>query len=99
MIIERFEISCDRLYNLLSQGIKVHICTLDTVRSNGYYIYNRFWRFEMFEYMTAQEVADKWNVSLRLVQRLCKENRIDGIININHVWLIPQDAKNLLTQD
>lgn len=47
----------------------------------------------MFEYMTAQETAEKWNVSLRWVQRLCKENRIDGVININCVWLIPKDAK------
>lgn len=31
----------------------------------------------MFEYMTAQEAAEKWNVSLRWVQRLCK-NRIEG---------------------
>lgn len=47
----------------------------------------------MFDYMTAQEAAEKWNVSLRWVQRLCKENRIDGIINVNRVWLIPKDAK------
>lgn len=46
----------------------------------------------MFEYMTAQEAAEKWNVSLRWVQRLCKENRIDGAINVNRVWLIPQKA-------
>lgn len=36
----------------------------------------------MFEYMTAQEVAEKWEVSLRWVQRLCKENRIEGVLNI-----------------
>ncbi len=36
----------------------------------------------MFEYMTAQEAAEKWNVSLRWVQRLCKENRIEGAMNI-----------------
>lgn len=47
----------------------------------------------MFEYMTAQEVAEKWNVSLRWVQRLCKENRIEGAMNINRVWLIPRSAK------
>ena len=29
----------------------------------------------MFEYMTAQEAAEKWNVSLRWVQRLCKANQ------------------------
>ena len=47
----------------------------------------------MFEYMTAQETANKWNVSLRWVQRLCKENRIEGVMNVNRVWLIPKDAK------
>ena len=44
----------------------------------------------MFEYMTAQEAAEKWNVSLRWVQRLCKGNRIEGVMNINRVWLIPK---------
>ncbi len=47
----------------------------------------------MFEYMTAQEAAEKWDVSLRWVQRLCKENRIEGVMNINRVWLIPINAK------
>ncbi|MEH2934884.1 helix-turn-helix domain-containing protein [Acutalibacter sp. JLR.KK004] len=47
----------------------------------------------MFDYMTAQEAAEKWNVSLRWVQRLCKGNRIEGVININRIWLIPQNAK------
>lgn len=47
----------------------------------------------MFEYMTAQEAAQKWNVSLRWVQRLCKENRIKGVMQINRVWLIPNNAQ------
>lgn len=47
----------------------------------------------MFDYMTAQEAPEKWNVSLRWVQRLCKENRIEGVLNINRVWLIPKDGK------
>ena len=46
----------------------------------------------MFEYMTAQESAEKWKVSLRWVQRLCKENRIEGVLNINRVWLIPKET-------
>ena len=46
----------------------------------------------MFEYMTAQEAAEKWDVSLRWVQRLCKENRIEGVLNINRVWLIPKET-------
>lgn len=47
----------------------------------------------MFEYMTAQEAAEKWNVSLRWVQRLCKENRIEGVLNVSRVWLIPKGAE------
>lgn len=47
----------------------------------------------MFDYMTAQEAAKLWDISPRRVQRLCKENRIEGVLNINRVWLIPKDAK------
>lgn len=47
----------------------------------------------MFDYMTAQEAAEKWNVSLRWVQRLCKENHIEGVLNINRIWLIPESVK------
>ena len=47
----------------------------------------------MFEYSTAQEAAEKLEVSLRWVQRLCKDNRVDGVINVNRVWLIPKEAK------
>ena len=47
----------------------------------------------MFEYMTAQEAAELWGISVRRVQRLCKENRIEGVLNINRVWLIPNSPK------
>mgnify|MGYP002508848648 CR=1 FL=1 len=47
----------------------------------------------MFEYMTAQEAAELWGISVRRVQRLCKENRIEGILNVNRVWLIPKDTQ------
>lgn len=50
----------------------------------------------MFEYMTAQEAAECWEISVRRVQRLCKENRIKGVLNINRVWLIPKEAKKPL---
>lgn len=46
----------------------------------------------MFDYMTAQEAAEHWNISVRRVQRLCKENRIEGVLNINRIWLIPINA-------
>lgn len=57
----------------------------------------------MFEYMTAQDAAELWGISVRRAQRLCKENRIEGILNINRVWLIPKgtvkpaDARKKIT--
>lgn len=47
----------------------------------------------MFEYMTVQEAAAKWELSERRVQKLCSENRIEGVLNINRVWLIPKSSK------
>lgn len=47
----------------------------------------------MFEYMTVQEAAKQWDISERQVQKLCKANRIEGVIHLSRVWLIPQNAK------
>ena len=47
----------------------------------------------MFEYMTAQDAAELWGISVRRAQRLCKENRIEGVLNINRVWLMPINIK------
>lgn len=30
---------------------------------------------------------------VRRVQKLCEENRIDGIVRLPRAWLIPQDAQ------
>ena len=34
-----------------------------------------------------------WGISVRRVQKLCEENRIDGIVRLPRAWLIPQDAQ------
>ena len=47
----------------------------------------------MFEYMTAQEASKRWDISVRRVQRLCKEKRSEGVININRVWIIPKTTE------
>ncbi|MCD8189325.1 MAG: helix-turn-helix domain-containing protein [Clostridiales bacterium] len=44
-------------------------------------------------YITVQEAAEKWGVSPRQVQILCKENRIDGAMRMSRIWIIPEDAK------
>lgn len=47
----------------------------------------------MFEYMTVQEAANLWEISERRIQKLCEEKRIDGVVRLSRVWLIPKDAK------
>ena len=47
----------------------------------------------MFEYMTVQEAAKLWEISERRIQKLCEENRIDGLVRLSRVWLIPKDAE------
>lgn len=47
----------------------------------------------MFEYMTVQDAAKLWGISVRRVQKLCEENRIDGIVRLPRALLIPQDAQ------
>lgn len=47
----------------------------------------------MFEYMTIQDAAKLWEISKRRIQKLCEENRIDGVIRLSRVWLIPKNAE------
>lgn len=47
----------------------------------------------MFEYMTVQQAAEKWNISERRIQILCKDNRIPGVVRLSRVLLIPKNAK------
>ena len=47
----------------------------------------------MFDYMTVQEAAKLWGISVRRVQKLCEENRIPGVSKLGYMWLIPKDAE------
>jgi hypothetical protein len=44
------------------------------------------------EWINAQQAADKWGISSRRVQALCKNAQIEGVIRLGNVWLIPKDA-------
>lgn len=43
-------------------------------------------------YITAQEAAEKWGVTVRQVQILCKENRVVGATRLSRIWIIPENA-------
>ena len=44
-------------------------------------------------YITVQEAAEKWGVTPRQVQILCKENRIAGAMRMSRIWIIPENAQ------
>ena len=44
-------------------------------------------------YITAQEAAEKWGVTVRQVQILCKENRIKGAARMSRIGIIPENAE------
>ena len=43
-------------------------------------------------YLSAKEIADRWNISQRRVQILCSEKRIEGAFKVGEVWVIPENA-------
>jgi len=47
----------------------------------------------MMDYLSAKEVAKRWNISRRRVQILCEEGRIPGAFKLSDVWVIPKDAE------
>ena len=44
-------------------------------------------------FVTAKEAAEKWGVSLRSVQALCAEGRIEEATKMARVWVIPEEAE------
>ena len=47
----------------------------------------------VMKYMTVKDAARRWNVTERLVQRLCAEGRIDGAVKFGRSWSIPVSAR------
>ena len=45
------------------------------------------------EYLTAQEIADRWHLSKRTVQQLCAAGRIPGARKFTRAWAIPAGAE------
>lgn len=75
--------------------ISVHLAFVDFVRLSDYNYDDKVYRKDglNMEYMSCPEAAEKWDISERRVQILCKENRIPGVSKIGYMWLIPKDAK------
>lgn len=44
-------------------------------------------------YITVQEASEKWGVSPRQIQILCKNNRIPGATRLGRIWIIPNNIE------
>ena len=44
------------------------------------------------EYISITQLSEKWGISPRRIQILCKENRIPGVFRVGSNWAIPSDA-------
>lgn len=45
------------------------------------------------KYISVTEAAKKWGISQKRVQVLCRNSRIDGVMRVGNVWIIPYDAQ------
>ena len=52
----------------------------------------------MREMISVQTAAQKWNISVRRVQILCSEGRIEGAVKKSGIWLIPSTATKPIRQ-
>ncbi len=48
------------------------------------------------DYITISEMAERWNISERMIRRYCIDGRIEGTISKDNAWLIPEDAQKPL---
>lgn len=45
------------------------------------------------EYLKIEQVAKKWDISVRRVQLLCAEGKIEGAVRFGRAWMIPKNSK------
>lgn len=56
----------------------------------------------MMDFISVKEAALKWGISERRVQKLCGEERIEGVQKFGRSWMIPKEAmkpKDLRVRD
>lgn len=44
------------------------------------------------DYISVKAASEKWGISERRIQKLCEENRIEGIEKFGRAWMIPKGA-------
>ena len=44
-------------------------------------------------YMSVKEASEKWELTNRMVQKMCSDGKIEGVIKFGKSWAIPEDAE------
>ena len=47
----------------------------------------------MNDYLTIKEIAEKWELTTRRVQKMCADGKIPGASKFGRDWAIPKDAE------
>ena len=47
----------------------------------------------MDNYLTIKEVAEKWNLTTRRVQKMCADGQIPGVTKFGRSWVIPEGTE------
>lgn len=59
--------------------------------SSAFFIFERL--LMLNGYLTANEIAEKWNLSPRRVQIMCANGDIPGVVKFGRSWAIPESAE------
>ena len=46
----------------------------------------------VLDWITPLQASEKWGITERQVQAMCKGGKITGALRVSKVWLIPKDA-------
>ena len=44
-------------------------------------------------FLTIKEIAERWNITGRQVQKMCSERKIPGASKFGNAWAIPENAE------
>ncbi|WP_440189150.1 hypothetical protein [Anaerocolumna jejuensis] len=53
----------------------------------------------MLDYISVEQASEKWGISKRRIQKLCEENRIDGVIRFDPHGQFQEMRKNQRMQE
>ena len=45
----------------------------------------------LMTYLSIAQTAERWGISIRRIQVLCREGRVSGAVRIGHSWAIPDN--------